>query len=469
MNISPGARRSLYRGSILAAAMVLSVGVAALLMRNTRLALGLYTGAVGATVLFVEPFIGLLNYIVLLYIRPQDFIVGLRGIPVMLMLGSATLAMALLRSAVRERRFAVPSVPQNAVMLWFLAAIAVSHLAHAYLSGAADSVHRFLPALVLYFLIVTLAASASRVHTMIKVIAMMTVALAAQGIVQHHTGFGLGGQEMYEGRIQAIGIFSDPNDLGLALVVVMPYLYLRATGYGGPFGRFVSALGLAILMYALYLTESRGGLLAFGGLLVLLLARRLGGVGGAVVGSVLFLAILALGPRMGSISTGEASAHGRIEAWGVGLDLFEQYPLFGVGANSFTEFHFRTAHNSFVLCAAELGFFGLYAWCMLIVLTVRQSAFVAREALARQADRLVLCADSVRYGSIAFVMASYFLSRTYNEIFYIFVALGAALAIHLRETSAEEFQLMDRRDWIGALGVSLGAYVVTKLFLYVAW
>jgi hypothetical protein len=59
----------------------------------------------------------------------------------------------------------------------------------------------------------------------------------------------------------------------------------------------------------------------------------------------------------------------RLEAWATGLELFKGAPLFGIGFGAFTDFNDITAHNSFVLCLAELGLIGSTIWMALLVTT----------------------------------------------------------------------------------------------------
>jgi hypothetical protein len=54
----------------------------------------------------------------------------------------------------------------------------------------------------------------------------------------------------------------------------------------------------------------------------------------------------------------DASTAGRVDAWYAGLQMFKSAPLFGIGFGRFADSYERTAHNSFVLCLAELGIVG---------------------------------------------------------------------------------------------------------------
>lgn len=459
---------------IVAAATMLAVSLAAfgvgyLLLQSTALGLAAAVALVGMTVIFVDPFVGLVMYLLFLYLRPQDYILALQNIPIMLTLSVATFVLMILHMAVRYRMVALPRVPQSFLMLWFYAAIIVSQLVWLNPVNTIDATLDFLPTLVMYFLIATLISTHRKLKFTVNLVVIATLVLAVSGLIQYFTGKGLGGQETYEGRIQAVGIFSDPNDLGLALVVVLPYFYLKLTEVSPLWQKPLAFGGLAIIMYALFLTQSRGGILAFGVLLVLLLIRRVGKKFGLVAGGIVFLAIFALAPRMGTISTEEASAAGRVEAWSVGLTLLQAYPLFGVGAHNFTEYHFRTAHNSFVLCAAELGMFGLLAWVMLIYLSIKNNEFISSAVGGVRMRDVAIYVDTIRYGLIAFAVGAYFLSRTYNELLFIFVGLSAAVTNIFVKESGGRYALIEKRDFINTLVWTAGVWAFTKAFLLFAW
>jgi putative inorganic carbon (HCO3(-)) transporter len=444
-------------------------GVAYLLLQDTSLGMAAAVALIGVTVIFVDPFVGLVTYLVFLYARPQDYVPALQNLPIMIGLSIATFALMVLHMAVRHGKIMLTRVPQNFLMLWFFAAIVMSHVVWADPPGTIDAAMEFLPTLVMYFLVATLVSSNAKLKFTVNLVVMATMFLAVTGFVQYFTGKGLGGKETYEGRIQSVGIFADPNDLGLALVVVLPFFYLKLTEFSRLWQKPLALVGLGAILYALFLTQSRGGILALGVILVLLMTRKLGRTFGLIAGGFVFLAILALAPRMGTISTGEASAHGRVEAWSIGLDLFQAYPLFGVGANNFTEYHFRTAHNSFVLCATELGMFGLYPWIMLIYLSIRNNEFIASAARGMNMRDVAVYVDTIRYGLIAFATGSYFLSRTYSEVLFLLVGLSAAVSnIFVRESS-DRFVLLEKRDWINGFLWTAGAWFLTKVFLLTAW
>jgi hypothetical protein len=140
-----------------------------------------------------------------------------------------------------------------------------------------------------------------------------------------------------------------------------------------------------------------------------------------------------------------------------------------VGYNNFTEYHFRTAHNSFVLCAAELGIFGLYAWVTLIYLSIKNNTFMSHELKAAGQRSLALYVDTVRYSLVAYCLGAYWLSRTYSELLFIMIGLSTAVTQMFVRASKEKYVLLERKDFVYAFLCTIGGWLFTKVFLYLAW
>ena len=96
-----------------------ATGASLMLLQSFKMATVIYVLGIGGVMLILEPFLGLLNYLIFLYIRPQEFIPGFKGLPIMLMLGGATLAIAALQLAMRRRFFI--RMPHDYILIWFFA------------------------------------------------------------------------------------------------------------------------------------------------------------------------------------------------------------------------------------------------------------------------------------------------------------------------------------------------------------
>ena len=460
----------LLRVLVLLAATLLALAFSALLFQSVNVAIVAFVLGLGVTVVFIEPYLGLLNYLMFLYVRPQDFIPGFVGLPVMLVLGSATLAFTVLHMALKKNIFGLSRVPLNYLMVWFLAAIAVSHAASLNMHGMSETVRWFLPTFLLYFMIALMVTTEKRLQVFYYLLVIFSAFIAFQGVYQYYTGVGLAGQGLLGTRIRAIGIFSDPNDMAMALLVVLPFCFREITTSKHLFLRGLNLALAGLMIVTIFLSESRGGILTFGLLTMIMFSRRFGWKIGAVVGVVAFAGIFVLGPsRMGTISTEEDSAYQRIEAWTIAIELVTSRPLFGVGARMFTDYYFLTAHSSFLLCAAELGLFGLVAWVLMLFMSIKNLRFISKHARSEKYGRLAAYADSLMLGLIAYVSSSMFLSRTYSQVLFVLLGMSASVMTMFIRWSDEKYVLIDKKDLGLGAAISVGTLIFLKAFLIWAW
>ncbi len=173
-------------------------------------------------------------------------------------------------------------------------------------------------------------------------------------------------------RLGATGNFSDPNDMcEIINCAILLSLCGLLNSSGGP--RRVLWLGpLALLGCGLFLTKSRGGLLALMvGLFVLFRSRYRGIRSLLLVGALVGLLVLFAGRgRQTTLSTGEGTAQTRIQLWDTGFEMIKAAPLIGHGMGAYQEFVGRASHNAFIFAWADLGFvggtflFGQYVYCL---------------------------------------------------------------------------------------------------------
>jgi O-antigen ligase len=260
--------------------------------------------------------------------------------------------------------------------------------------------------------------------------------LAVHGVEQKANGIGWTGMPLVQedGRIQYVGIFSDPNDLGLLFVATLP-MAMYLSGRGGMLGlaRLFWLAIAGLLVYGIYLTNSRGAMLAVGAIIGVWLWLRRGLVIAAVVCGAGLAGMMMLPTRLQELDAGEESAAGRIDAWYVGIHLFTSQPLFGVGAGQFTEHNYLTAHNSFVLALAETGFIGFTIWLGFVVYCFRMMFAIVRYKPVLQTDEEAeLWSTESKLGMTLLLSlcglftAAFFLSRTYVIVLYLLAAVVVA-------------------------------------------
>jgi O-antigen ligase len=184
------------------------------------------------------------------------------------------------------------------------------------------------------------------------------------------------------------------------------------------------------MMYAIYLTHSRGAILSLLVVMMVAIRRKVGNALAGIFTAFGFLAGILMNFAGGrAMSSADNSAIGRLEAWSKGLELLKAHPLFGVGYNEFTTHNQLTAHNSVVLCFAELGFPTFCIWVALLVVTlIELHALRNLKAEAPQDVELRRCARAIQLSLYAFLTAAWFLSRTYVVTLYLLIAAAAAVA-----------------------------------------
>ncbi len=225
-------------------------------------------------------------------------------------------------------------------------------------------------------------------------------------------------------RVRYVGILQDPNEVALVVSCALPLAFAF-------YQRRRSALRLAYLLFAigvtavcLYFTQSRGGQLVFIAVLGVYFVQKYqwkGGLAAVIAGAPMLIF------RQARADADESSIE-RLECWAAGLEMWRSSPLYGIGFGQFTEHHHLTAHNSFVLAVAELGFVGLFLWtCMLYY-----SALIAWRALRDlasipEAEVARTWAVALLASIIGLTIGVFFLSFNYHYAAWVFFGIAGAL------------------------------------------
>ena len=274
---------------------------------------------------------------------------------------------------------------------------------------------------------------------------------------------GLLGTSSVLDRVRYRGALNDPNELSLALGIALPFAFAF-------FERKRSFPRLLLLITALLLigvctvmTKSRGGQLVFLAVLGSYFVKRYGLLAGVIIGAMCAIPVLLLGGRQGEEA--EASSKERIECMYAAINMFRQFPLTGVGLGQIMEYHSQTAHNSYALAAAELGFPGLLLWSAIIYLSFK----IIISAMRRYADDDEAAvartwAMALLASLIGLCVGVFFLSFCYHIILWIEVGLCAAFYQSCR-THDPDFEVsLTGRDMFYIFVGDL--FLVTLIYFY---
>jgi O-antigen ligase len=270
---------------------------------------------------------------------------------------------------------------QTYLLAGFIVAIALSQVAHGWLAGVVESWHLFLPSAAVFFFIVANVTTIRRLKIVTLAAVASCLVVTVEALCGYYAGYHDGmfvlltnissPQDDVIGqltRIRGAGFLSDPNDLAQILLIALPLAFIAWRRGRMVSNFFVVLVPSALLLWTTYLTHSRGGLLALAAVALLAARKKLGTSASTALAAVFILGMLAL-DFTGGRGISAADGADRLEAWANGLEMFKSAPVFGIGFNSFTDLYEITAHNSFVLCLAELGLLGSTLWVALLVTT----------------------------------------------------------------------------------------------------
>lgn len=394
-------------------------------------------------------FFFLLLYTASVLIRPHEmFLISVEWITI-----KVFAILAFITVLIAQRPIAMH--PQHWMLLGLIPLIAVSgFLNGSGMYGIEQSQKLFVSSIIPLFLYSNCITSIKKQHILMVVCLIAALLMVHNGHVQQTAaqGFGwaldthsVGYINLGERRITYLGFFNDPNDLGMFLVMNIPfavYFYNK--------GNFLNKIAmLAVLValgYGIYLTGSRGTMLGAGALIgVYLLVVN--------AGPKLFLLMTVLAPIAATVvaslqSSIDASASGRLEAWYAGILMLLGNPVFGIGKGQFLEEHGLVAHNSYIHVAGELGIPGYSLWGGALIFTVLSGYLLIRarkasnnpseenelEEISPECQNELALNKTIFFSLVGFMITGFFISRMYTLLLFIF--MGMALASHIRVMKA---------------------------------
>ena len=238
------------------------------------------------------------------------------------------------------------------------------------------------------------------------------------------------------------------NATAVHLLAVFPFigvLFLE----GKRWEKIVCALSGAFSLNAFILCNSRGGFVALiiTGLYALLITRgRFRGkiMVGMIIGALLFYSLTdpQFIERQSTIKNYEEdrSAASRLELWKGALRLIQDHPL-GTGGGGFTELSpvyaaevvesfgkNRTAHNTYLLAAAEWGVAGFIFFAGFLLSTIRELHGL-RKMSPQTVNEIRMYRESyaIELGLIGVMVAGLFTNRVYAEAIYWLPAFTSVL------------------------------------------
>lgn len=378
-----------------------------------------------------------LLYVTLNFLSVADTFPDITDYRIQLIVGiaalMATLPALLLTREVRPGR-------QAALMAGFAGWVLVSSAPHGGFGGILAALQDSAQLAAVFFLIAFNVRSVKQLKILRLCFLAVTLYLLGRGLYDYIWNpdnsafvFVWGTGDSASWRLQALGLLHDPNAFAQYLLAILPLLFVGAASSSWRARIFVLLPGGALLLAGIWCTHSRGALVGLVVLVGLLARRRLTSFGGALASAAVAILMLTMG------YAGGRSGDDRLEIWSDGLGMFKSSPIWGVGYQQYTDFSDKTAHNSFLLCAVELGLIGCFLWVGLLLVSVWELRLVANATATQDSDEeLRAWANAVFLSLVAFLVPGWFLSETYAPMLYLLLGMSAAIArLEIERTGTE--------------------------------
>jgi len=393
-----------------------------------------------------------LLYILTAYLGPETLWGPIAQFHIEIILaGLATIAS--LHGLQRSRFF---TIPQTYALVGMCVAVFFSMLFTGWFGSIPGALLGFIPNAFCFFLVVVNFRTKRHLQFLIATFLIICLFTTARGYMALRAGNYLSPYLIAQGndegvsiyRLRGLAFINDPNDFAQVIVSLIPLIFFFRRKGSGLFNLLL--LGpVSVLIYGMYLTHSRGGMVAMLAVVLFAFRRKIGTIPASIIAGVMFAVGNVLGWSGGRDVSAEAGA-GRMEAWAVGLDLIKSHPIFGVGFQRFSEYFFITAHNTVIVCAAELGMFGLFWWVMFVLPTLRD-AYVSStgktEKVIRDVDQpmpyeVAFAAQREPVAQLHWQPAGYTAQNTQDAI----VATGSTSGMSLEEMENIPLHLQDEME-----------------------
>ena len=272
------------------------------------------------------------------------------------------------------------SLPQTYGIIGLSVSVVLSIALNGWLGGAPTAFFDFLPNAIVFFFIVLNCRKKGHLQLLIAILVLAAFYTICRGYLAERAGAegslylitmkNNAGETFF--RIRGVTFLNDPNDFAQFLVALIPCIFFFWKKGNRGRNLFLVYLPVSILLFGMFLTHSRGGMIALMAAAVIAGRRKFGVMRSVVVGLILFIGLSVSGFSGGRDVSADAGED-RMDAWAAGLGMIRAHPFKGVGYGRFTDFHEITAHNSVILCAAELGMPGFFFWVLFTLPNVRET------------------------------------------------------------------------------------------------
>ncbi len=298
---------------------------------------------------------------------------------------------------------------------------------------ALQSFIEFCKVILMFIVMVNVLRTEKRLRALILLVLIASCVLSAAAFNDYARGhLALQGRRI-EGLIG--GLFSNPNDLALHLITMIPISLALLLGSRGAIKK-TAFLGCSLLLLAgLVATFSRGGFLGLVCVIAFMvwkLARRNRVVFGSIALAIV-LAMITLAPsayRSRISDTGDDSAVARTDDLKRSILIAARHPLFGVGMDNYILYSNsnKATHNAYTQVASEMGLGALVIYLAFLLTPLGRLRKIEHATrVGKRKPPLHYLAIGLQASLVGYMVVSFFASVAYQWYAYYLVAYAFCL------------------------------------------
>lgn len=422
----------------------------------------------GVLLVWTRPFLGVLLVVMVIPIENM-FLVG--AATATRLLGMAVYGLWLMRKLARRESWQLVFSVRYLVPAVLLLALALTSTLWAKHPSDVYTALFSLSRLLLWSLLVAdLADSWDRLSWLARVLVLAGLVAAILTLGQYFTG------SVSSSERAGKGLSGTSNDTAILLVTILPFAFYLVAAQGGRLWRSLGLLYIVCATAATLATLSRSGLVL---LVLIILGGSLGlskrrpnriwivlAAGLALLLLMPFLPLDALAERAqtiapalryvfgaalgGDFANMDIAARGSI--FRVGLAIFRDHPLVGVGLANFGHYYLvyrhlvqsglRTVsfkispHSVYLAFLVELGLVGLVLW-LSILWTAWQELSRARSKLSKSSDQLLLL-NAVTWAFLVQVISGWVVTVQHEKLLWLLLGLGVTIQRLVTQSAPSE-------------------------------
>lgn len=383
---------------------------------------------------FAAAFFWLTAFFVVYCARPEDWIPGLRYLPLAKITGIFAL-IGFLASLNKSKRRLRDLPAESRYLLAMMGLMLLSgFLSPVWRGGAVLRAVDFCKVYLAWVLIILVVNTFEKLRRIIYVQSASVAVICAISIIKGSKRLRLGGV--------VGGIYSNPNDLAFAIVLSMPFCLAFLLSAKGMFRKLLWLSGILLMLAALFLTASRAGFinLVISGVVCLwhfgVKGKRLwlivaAGLVATVLGVTLGGKLQARFEAMSGDAPNVMGAYGSYEMRKAliakAIEAIEHYPVLGIGQWNLITYggYWTEVHMTYLQIAAEGGIPVLILYLMFFERGFRNLRLLRR--MRNLSKDLKTFAGAMHTSLVGFAVGALFAPEAYHFFPYFAVAYSAAL------------------------------------------